>query len=375
MVEAKLSVQDFKALVADFVASAEFESRVAGEAVPDTPPTPPAAVSGVSQDDVVWCYQHLLGRQPESDSAVQIKMGAPHLKALVADMVSSPEFEARIAKGQDPAPRRFLQIRPMAVDTEATAEQLSACLRVMRETWSHLGNTRPHYSVLTQDRFLPDRIEDSSEEFWSSGKAEANWVVAKLRAMGMDGFENKICVEYGCGVGRVTLGLAEHFSAVHGYDISPDHLAVAADKARNRAVRNVFWDPCTGGLLAPLQPCDVFFSRLVFQHNPPPVMVLLIRKCLAALKAGGIAIFQVPTYGVGYHFDLAKWLKVDHGRDIQMHCLPQRKVLELIREAHCELLEVTEDNATGAPELYVSNTFVARRGVAEEFSVSPNGPV
>jgi SAM-dependent methyltransferase len=157
------------------------------------------------------------------------------------------------------------------------------------------------------------------------------------------------------------MALAQRFARVDAYDISPNHLQVAQERAKEIGLGNVHFRQCPANVLGNLQPCDVFYSMIVFQHNPPPVIAALIRQALAALKPGGIAIFQVPTYGVGYQFKLQQWLKAKHRMDMQMHCLPQQRVFDLIRAANCLPLEVREDNSTGAPERFISNVFIVRK--------------
>jgi hypothetical protein len=46
---------------------------------------------------------------------------------------------------------------------------------------------------------------------------------------------------------------------------------------------------------------------------------------------------------------------------MQMHCLTQQVIFELIADEGCVPLEVKEDNSTGAPDKYISNTFVVRK--------------
>jgi glycosyltransferase involved in cell wall biosynthesis/SAM-dependent methyltransferase len=50
------------------------------------------AFCSVSVDDVRWCYQHLLGREPESESVIKSHLKAKNFKALVRSFVLSKEF-------------------------------------------------------------------------------------------------------------------------------------------------------------------------------------------------------------------------------------------------------------------------------------------
>jgi hypothetical protein len=110
-----------------------------------------------------------------------------------------------------------------------------------------------------------------------------------------------------------------------------------------------------------LAPCDVFYSRLVFQHNPPPLIRELVSASLTALCPGGIGIFQVPTFGSDYAFRIKEYIASSRRRDIEMHCFPQREVFALIASAQCNLLEVNQDTAVGNYTEWVSNTFVVQR--------------
>jgi SAM-dependent methyltransferase len=71
--------------------------------------------------------------------------------------------------------------------------------------------------------------------------------------------------------------LAGKFKRVDGYDISPGHLERARQRAQETGIRNVALHECSSNMLASLEKCDFFYSRIVFQHKPPPVIVELIR--------------------------------------------------------------------------------------------------
>lgn len=321
--------------------------------------------SKVTVDDVIWCYQNLLGRDPESDAVVRAHQNHNDFRSLVQGFVASPEYAIKQMGLLTPLAKRemwhSLTLNSLVVEIDANETQLAACVAKIKEAWTHLGKNRPHHSVLTSSQYLPENLAGSIDTFWATGLQEAATLQKVLARYGLTELSDKCCVEFGCGVGRVSMGLAGFFGQVHGYDISEGHLAVADERATELGITNLNLYSCADSVLPDLESCDCFYSRIVFQHNPPPVIVGLIKKALSSLNRGGIALFQVPTYGVGYSFQLEKWLKANHGLDMQMHCLPQSVIFNLIAAAKCEVLEVREDNCTGAPERFVSNTFIVRK--------------
>lgn len=315
---------------------------------------------GVSRDDVFWCYRTFLRREPESEEVVRYYSAVKDLRTLVLYFIGSEEY----ASVRSLRTFRPLPLPHQRIDVDVDADRLAAIVAKVKAAWTHMGELRPHFSVLTNDAFLPHNLPQTIDQFWASGEVEAARVLSIADAYGL-ATEGKTCVEFGCGVGRLTGTLAPHFARYHAYDISATHLAQAQERMDALGLAQValvHWGE-TG--LETLAPCDLFYSRIVFQHNPPPLMALLVRQALAAVVPGGLAIFQLPTFAEGYSFDIDEWLLAGHTLEMEMHCLPQRHVFEAIASAGCVALEVCEDDSVGDPR-YVSNTFVVRRPVRAE---------
>ncbi len=111
----------------------------------------------------------------------------------------------------------------------------------VQESWEGLGRSEPFWSVLTGEEFKSDKITHQAQQvFFESGAAEIDLVRGLLRRADLVLPAGK-CLDYGCGVGRVTIHLAGLFDSVLGADISRPHLAIAADYASKHAVNNVVY--------------------------------------------------------------------------------------------------------------------------------------
>lgn len=321
----------------------------------------------VSKEDVVWCYRHLLGRDPESEESVEAHLDNwPDFKQMVLAFTSSSEFLGPRPNASLPAASTAAPLLPpvlprLAIDIHATPEELAECAAKIKMAWEHMGDEKAHYSVLSNEDFMPDKLNGSIDVFWQSGDVEAAQAIRALDLYGASELAEGVCVEYGCGVGRVTVNLAKYFKRVHAYDISRNHLEHARARASEVGASNIEFHECANDFRVALEPCDFFYSVIVLQHNPPPVIMELIRIALNALKPGGLAMFQVPTHIIGYRFDLKEWLSTDHALDMQMHCVPQSALLDMITKTNCRLLGLREDGCTGAPDKILSNTFFCRK--------------
>ena len=261
---------------------------------------------------------------------------------------------------REPVPGLTPRLR---IDTMADAEELQLLWSRTKHTWTRLGEARAFHSTLTDDRFLPQRLAEFDSEFWESGDIEAKTFVDYLDGLNVKGVAGATLLEFGCGVGRVTVPLARFCARIIAYDISRPHLALARERAATLGCNNIDMKAIDKDVPTEFEPCDMFYSRMVLQHNSPPIIGHILRKLIGALRPGGIGLFQVVTYCVGYRFDLRVALRSPQPLDMEMHCFPQAELFSLIAEAGARLIEVREDDAPGRRDLYISNTIVLMRMV------------
>lgn len=318
----------------------------------------------ITKEDVNYAYRLLLGREPDNEATVNRYVSELRSVKMLRELfMGSMEFRQSLSKQQlSRLPRPQLPSSPMHVQLQAAPEQLAALLAKVAAQWQHLGQTEPHWSVLTNDSYTQDNLPRNQTAFYASGAHEVTEWRGSLARAGLSTAALTHVLELGCGVGRVTMHLARAVPQVTGVDISAPHLALAQARQQQEGIHNIQWAHLQQvAAVAELPECDAWVSRIVLQHNPPPVMAHLLRGLLHKLKPGGVAWFQLPTYKAGYRFEVDKYLAVDNTTSMEMHCLPQRDLLALLAQAGCEVLEIREDDAVGLATHMLSNTLLVQK--------------
>jgi SAM-dependent methyltransferase len=250
---------------------------------------------------------------------------------------------------------------PIKVDTVVAPEQFRQMVERVERNFRHMGETEPHWSVLSTDKFLANNIGTTEAEFFESGQMPVTQLQSTAARCGIDLANFNSCLELGCGLGRSTIWLAKVFRNVIGADISAPHLRMAAEVATRFGRPNIsFLNVSDLSRLQSAPEFDAFFSIIVLQHNPPPIIHHLLTTILGRLKLGGIAYFQVPTYRLGYSFDVEKYLATPLRLGVpEMHVIPQPELHALIESAGCRMLEMREDSAAGGD--HISSRMLVRK--------------
>ena len=311
---------------------------------------------------VRMAYRLILGREPESEAAVQHGLSYRTVSQLRAAFLASDEFRPKIAAmlAHTVLPAQPLGAPALDVEWLADAPTAAALLAHVQRAWNRLGLERPHWSVLSSDNFLPEQIAANEKHFYASGADDTAQLVATLARHGASPATHPHILEFGCGVGRVTPHLARRFARVTALDVSASHMAMAKAQVERSDVANVTFQLVGAANFAMAAPFDLWFSRIVLQHNPPPIIAMILRRALACLAPDGLAVFQIPTYASMYRFRIADYLAaMDRSEGIEMHLLPQEVVFRLAAEAGCVPVEVVQDRAVGAG--WISQTFTLRK--------------
>jgi 2-polyprenyl-3-methyl-5-hydroxy-6-metoxy-1,4-benzoquinol methylase len=313
------------------------------------------------REAVIWAYRILLGREPDTEAAILEKVERVRdLKHLRTIFFASEEYALKAEIRPQFAMTGYEPPQSIEVDVDpGTRDALFA--RVQR-VWQGLGESEAHWSVATLDDFRPDKIEQSLETFFATGERDIHQLWCTLSRCGIDTAAIRSAMDFGCGVGRLSVALSRRLSEVHAVDVSQGHLdhAMAAVSSRGRNVV-AFHAIRTIDAVNALPKVDLVFSVIVLQHNPPPVMKVLFTALLKRLNSKGVAVVQMPTYlPERYRFQAKEYLS-SHEQGMEMHAIPQREVFRVIHESDCEILEILEDNWTGMGTGARSNTFVIAR--------------
>lgn len=309
-------------------------------------------------------YRLLLGREPENENVVKGQAKAhPTIQDVRREFLSSPGFRARIGDmvaGVDLG-HKPLNWKYTPVDVDVNEHIIDQMLARIEGEFVDLGETEPHWSVLTEDRFKADRIHEGHADFYDSGQGVVSDLRLAAERCQVDLSRYQTCFELGCGLGRITAWLARQFPRVLAADISALHLAMARKTMHEFGLNNISFSHLNKfAAYDSLPNFDVFFSIIVLQHNPPPLMKILLAKILGKLNPGGLAYFQIPTYALNYEFSAKGYLQtVNPPKRVEVHYLPQPELFRIIRSAGCEVLECREDGAVGAAA--ISNRLLIRK--------------
>ena len=162
--------------------------------------------------------------------------------------------------------------------------------------WRALGNNDPYYAVLTDDPYMSTRLtEDNMVEFMTTGRAYFDELARTMQSYGVGAagsFERSL--DFGCGVGRVTLPIAERSAFTMGVDVSEGMLREARRNA-NLAGSHARFVQASDRLCFLEDSFDFVHSFIVLQHIHPARGLAILDQLAACLRNSGVGAIHL-TY-------------------------------------------------------------------------------
>jgi ubiquinone/menaquinone biosynthesis C-methylase UbiE len=181
-------------------------------------------------------------------------------------------------------------------------------------------------------------------------------------------------LDFGCGIGRLTIALADHYDEVVGVDVAISMVKQARD--RNPAPHRIRYEhnPNPNLELFPSERFDFVLSWIVLQHMPPPLIQSYIAELIRLVAPGGLLVFQLPVpavtadarerfiqapvQGNGLKRLVPAWLVHPYRRlkyiwfqrtsaYMAMHGLEREQVTSLVKRSGGRLLDVRSDQSHG----------------------------
>jgi tRNA (mo5U34)-methyltransferase len=335
---------------------------------------PPPDLSNATSD----IYRAILLRDPDLAGMAHYtaRLREHGLRRVLEEFLACDEYRALSRTGPNPDLNWGAK---MKIQFDLSNAQIDRLWDHVSQVWTGLGTSDPFWSVLTNERYRRPKMSDVAimEEFYASGIGDVDYLRAFLNRADLTLTPDMVVAEYGCGLGRVTRFLARASARVLAFDISATHLEAARHRLEKDGITNVEFVHVDGQTsLARLTNVDLFFSIIVLQHNPPPVILGILDAAFAGLRPGGLAFFQVPTYSSGYSFEFEGFLeKEGRAKSMEMHFVPQANILRVAQARGMQVLEIKQDHLVGNYQRWVSNTFLMQKEVHTMLSVNPSLPM
>jgi len=232
-------------------------------------------------------------------------------------------------------------------------------LEHVRRTYERWGREDPFHAVITSDEYRGGGGD--VEAFFRSGREEVAGVLAYLEGLGVEVSRGR-ALDFGCGVGRLSQALAEHFDGVVGVDISASMVEKAEELDRRPG--KVRYVVNTADDLAVFEDAsfDLVYTRLTLQHMPPRYVRRYVREFFRVLRPGGVAVFQMRSgrrIRPGSLSALLYRLNREHFRRLlqrlrgrppyEIHYLAREDVEEVIEAAGGTVVDVVDVSGRGRP--------------------------
>lgn len=161
----------------------------------------------------------------------------------------------------------------------------------VRQQWDALGEQDPLWAILT----LPGKRGGGwdLDEFLATGRPEVEEVLDVLAARDIS-VERDRALDFGCGIGRLTHALAQHFSSCDGVDVAGSMIEQAREL--NPAPERVRFhhNEAPDLRLFADRSFDFVLSLIVLQHMEPSLMRTYLKEFVRVLGDRGVAYFNVP---------------------------------------------------------------------------------
>lgn len=163
-----------------------------------------------------------------------------------------------------------------------------------KDVWENLGITDPYYAVATFDNFRSAAIDEKARrEFFESGSRHVAEVWSEIESRFDVELRPKHALDYGCGVGRISLPMAAKCGRVTGVDISRAMLNETRRNMTEKGIENISLQTTEEFENADADIYDFVHTYIVLQHVNPSVGCGIIEKITQRLAPGGFGMIHI----------------------------------------------------------------------------------
>jgi SAM-dependent methyltransferase len=221
--------------------------------------------------------------------------------------------------------------------------------------WDEQARADPMWAILVDPQKTGRRWDP--DEFFSTGKHEIASVMERTERWGLP-VSRKRALDFGCGVGRLTQPLADHFEEVQGVDVSPVMLEQARQFNRQGDRCQYVWNGGPDLRMFADRSIDLIYSKITLQHIRPRRVRSYLKEFMRVLAPGGLLLFQLPSRAVCPYPGITGRIRFRLARiqslmrvppAMYMNGISRERVIALLEREGGRLVDV-EPNTDAGPE-------------------------
>ncbi|MCB8944619.1 MAG: class I SAM-dependent methyltransferase [Ardenticatenaceae bacterium] len=249
-------------------------------------------------------------------------------------------------------------------------------LEELQKHWNAYGAEDPMWAILTVPELKGGKWDP--QVFFQNGVGEIDKQMALIQSLDIEVHPGR-ALDFGCGVGRLTQALCNHFAECHGVDIAPSMIETARTFNQHGDKCHYHLNESDNLSRFPDNYFDFIYTVIVLQHMRPVYSRRYLQEFMRVLAPGGLLVFQLPSGLVNpqpaaprqqaapHHPTLRQRLWGVYGRfrrrlfppqtpsatpkpfqpRMEMHAIPQEEVLTLLSQAGGIIKDIKQDSWAG----------------------------
>ncbi len=210
----------------------------------------------------------------------------------------------------------------------------------LKDNWQRFGLEDPLWAISTDPSGKDNRWE--LERFFQIGRDTVAASMQPVLALRPDLGRGR-ALDFGCGAGRLTRGLAAFFDEVVGVDVAASMIAKAHElspvDSRCRYVLNEQPDL----RIFEAESFDFVLTFIVLQHMNQEYQAQYLAEFLRVLRPGGLCLFQLPDY-----LSNTAAPGPDRAPVMEMYGMAPETIMEIITRLGGVLLRTEENGWAGS---------------------------
>ncbi len=176
-------------------------------------------------------------------------------------------------------------------------------IKELQRNWNTFGKQDPLWAIITRADKKGKKWD--LDEFFKTGDRKIHQLFDMLKEQKIQ-VNKGSALDFGCGVGRLTLALASHFQQVSGVDIAESMIELANRYNKYPERCKYFVNTKDDLSLFSERSFDFIYTVIVLQHMRQEYAKSYIAEFVRLLKPAGVGVFQMPAKYIGPPLQVTK---------------------------------------------------------------------